>query len=228
MLYEVDKLYETSYFGAENDEALQRTIWWSVPLHSGFRARDESRKLQWGDIKVDKDAKGHEMLVWNKERGTNIRTGEKAQADKGKFPPIATATGSSRCPVKLFKMFECHRSDAMKQPESPFFLAIKRNLTPGDQIWYYDSPLGKNKVGEILTKARAILDTNQSAGKISNHSLRKTTVARLPDNDDDPIFVSQLTGHKRLESLNSHYRASKVQQQQMSNILSMGDEPPAK
>ena len=226
---EIRKLHETGYFGAENAEALQRTIWWNVSLHFGFRARDESRKLKWGDVKVDKDAKGHEMLVWNKERGTKTRTGEKAQADKRKFPPIATATDSSRCPVTLFKMFECHRSDAMKQPGSPFFLAIKRNLTPVDAIWYYDSPLGKNKIGEILTKARSILDSNQSAGKISNHSVRKTTVTRLLDNDVDPIFASQLTGHKRLESLNSYYRASKVQQQQMSNILSMGDdEPPAK
>ena len=193
-----------------------------MSLHFGFRARDESRKLKWGDIKVDKDAKGDEMLVWNKERGTKTRTGEKAKDEKRKFPPIATATGSSRCPVKLFEMFECYRSDAMKQPGSPFFLAIKRNLTPADAVWYYDPPLGKNKIGEILTKARAILDTNQSAGKISNHSVRKTTVTRLFDNDVDPIFVSQLTGHKRLESLNSYYRASKVQQQQMSNIPSMG------
>ena len=86
-------------------------------------------------------------------------------------------------------------------------------------VW---NKLGKNKIGEILTKARAILDTNQSAGKISNRSVRKPTVTRLLDNDVDPIFVSQLTGHKRLESLNSYYRASKVQQQQISNIPSMG------
>ena len=132
-------------------------------LYFGFPARDKSRKLQWGDIKVDKDTKGHEVLVWNKECGTKTRMGEKAQADTRKFAPIATAAGSSRCPLKLFKMFECDCSDAMKQPGSPFFLAIKWNLTPGDPIWYYDSPLGKNRVGEFFTEARAILYTSQSA-----------------------------------------------------------------
>ena len=91
---EINKLYETGYFGAENAEAFQRTIWWNVSPHSGFCARDKSRKLQWGDIKGDKDTKGHEVLVWNKECGTKTRTGEKAQADTRRFAPIATVTGS--------------------------------------------------------------------------------------------------------------------------------------
>ena len=30
--------------------ALQRTVWWFLSLHFGFRAIDESRKLRWGDV----------------------------------------------------------------------------------------------------------------------------------------------------------------------------------
>ena len=66
-------------------------------------------------------------------------------------------------------------------------------MTPGHPIWHYDSLLGKNRTGEILTKAGAIVDTNQSAGKISYHLVRKTTVTKLLDNDVDLIFVLQLT-----------------------------------
>ena len=39
-----DKLFKS--------EVLQRTMWWFLSLHFGFRARDESRKLLWGDVQL--------------------------------------------------------------------------------------------------------------------------------------------------------------------------------
>jgi len=40
------KLFETGEFGNHNP---QRTLWWFLSKQFGFRARDESRKLCWGD-----------------------------------------------------------------------------------------------------------------------------------------------------------------------------------
>ena len=39
---EVDALFEAGEFGDSNPVALQRTVWWFLSLHFGFRARDES------------------------------------------------------------------------------------------------------------------------------------------------------------------------------------------
>ena len=39
---EEDALFEAGEFGDSNPVALQRTVWWFLSLHSGFRARDES------------------------------------------------------------------------------------------------------------------------------------------------------------------------------------------
>ena len=78
--------------------ALQRALWLITSLHFGCRARDEAKKTKWGDIKLVKDPEGVEMLVWNTERGTKTRNGEKAQASQRKFPPMAVVT--DRCPVK--------------------------------------------------------------------------------------------------------------------------------
>ncbi|CAH3026737.1 unnamed protein product, partial [Porites evermanni] len=41
---EEDALFEAGEFGDSNPGALQRTVWWFLSLHFGFRARDESRK----------------------------------------------------------------------------------------------------------------------------------------------------------------------------------------
>ena len=39
---EEDALFEAGEFGDSNPVALQRTVWWLLSLHLGFRARDES------------------------------------------------------------------------------------------------------------------------------------------------------------------------------------------
>jgi hypothetical protein len=43
---EEDQLFRLGEFGDGNPEALQRTVWWLLSLHFGFRARDESRRLK--------------------------------------------------------------------------------------------------------------------------------------------------------------------------------------
>ena len=62
---EEEKLFESGAFGCHNPEALKRTLWWFFSLHFGFRARDESRKLCWGDLELQTDPEtGREILVW--------------------------------------------------------------------------------------------------------------------------------------------------------------------
>ena len=39
---EEDALFKAEEFGDSNPVALQRTVWWFLSLHFGFRARDES------------------------------------------------------------------------------------------------------------------------------------------------------------------------------------------
>ena len=45
---EEDLLFRSGEFGDENPEALQRTVWWLLALHFGFRARGEKQKTQMG------------------------------------------------------------------------------------------------------------------------------------------------------------------------------------
>ena len=52
---EEDKLFKSGQFGVSSPEALQRAMWWFLSLHFGFRARDESRKLRWGDVELQQD-----------------------------------------------------------------------------------------------------------------------------------------------------------------------------
>jgi hypothetical protein len=62
---EENTLFITGQFGDSSPSALQRTMWWFLYMHFGFRARDESRKLRWGDVELQNDPEDNrEMLVW--------------------------------------------------------------------------------------------------------------------------------------------------------------------
>ena len=69
-----DKLFRLGEFGTSNPEALQRTVWWLLSLHFRFRARDKSRRLKWGDVKLCGDpANNNQFLLWQSERGSKTR-----------------------------------------------------------------------------------------------------------------------------------------------------------
>ena len=74
---EEDLLFDKGLFGNHKPEVLQRTVWLAIALHFGFRAREESWKLKWGDVGSDSDLDtGKEILVWRAEWGSKTRHGD--------------------------------------------------------------------------------------------------------------------------------------------------------
>ena len=69
-------------------------------------------------------------------------------------------------------------------------------------------------------KAKVVLGVEISTrkSKIANYSVRKPSISCLHDQNIDPN-VSQLSGHKNIESLKSYHSASKQQQEQMSDLI---------
>ena len=87
----------------------------------------------------------------------------------------------------------------------PVFLTINHKRKPADPVWYSRAPLGKNKIGEFLTKAA------KNAGlpeNVTNYSVRKTYISRLMDAEIPLYYVAQRSGHKNSKSLDSYKTAS--------------------
>ena len=218
---EVDKLYDMEFFGSISPHVLQCTVWWNLTNYFGFRARDESRKLCFGDIKSSEE-NGRKFLEWDKERGTKTRTGENSYSHQRAFNPRAYETKGPRCPVLLFEKFLSHRPEDSKNCNSPFYLATIPESKITNNIWFYNRPLGKNSLGKFMFEAKDILGSaSTSRSKIANHSARKTSISSLLNNNIHPIHVSQLSGHKNIDSLKSYHSASKQQQESMSDIISL-------
>ena len=158
-----------------------------------------------------------EMLEWTTERGSKTRTGAGENQHQRAFNPKLHAVDSSRCGVKLYKTFLSHRPKEMLKPDSPFFLAEHISRKPDSQIWFKRAPLGKNKIGQFLSTVSPALSGNK---KISNHSVRKTSISRLLDANFPETYVAQLSGHKSLESLKVYKTPSLQHQRDMSYALS--------
>ena len=86
-------LFEAGEFGDSNPVALQRTVWWFLSLHFGFRARDEIRKLRWGDVQLQQQNDGQEVLRFgwpSKARRPDMvrREDTKTRSNQRFMPPI--------------------------------------------------------------------------------------------------------------------------------------------
>ena len=164
--------------------------------------------MKFGDIVLRKDeVSGEEYLEWSTERESKTRHGEENEHQRS-FRPKAYETGDKKCPVSCFKEFVNRRPTAAKSPESPFFLAVRHRRKPEDQIWFLNSPMGKNKIGKFLSNATKDLPLSRSG------------IKTLLDSGVSHNSVAQLSGHKSLKSLDSYAVASHQQQRQMSKILS--------
>ena len=125
---------------------------------------------------------------------------------------------------KFIPPFTLTGSEAMLDPNAPFYLVINHRRKPSDKVWY----LGKNEIGKFLKDAFAsakLDETNKK--KVSNHYVRKTSVGRLLEADVQPNFVAQLSGHKNSKSLDSYHSASLKRQQEMSTVPNRGPDTSA-
>ena len=196
-------------------------MWFLLTLPFGHRARHEARQMKFSDIVLKKDeANGEEYLEWTTERESKVRHSDENEHQRC-FRPKAYETGDRKCPVSSFKEFVHRGPEEAKSLESPFFLAVRHRRKPEDQVWFVNNPMGKNKIGEFLSRATKKLSLSKS-GKFTNHSVRKTCIKTLLDSgvSHNSVAHPQLSGHKCLKSLDSYAVASHQQQREMSKTLS--------
>lgn len=165
-------------FGVSSPKALQRAMWWFLSLHFDFTAREECRKLLWGDVELQRNPvqDSHEKLVWVNERGTNSQENGHQQA----FLPKIYATSTVRCPIKLYKLFQNHWPKEMRQPDSLFFFCCQTRQSSWRK---------RNMVHEITTRKKSnwaipfcsSRQCRHSKDWSSNHSVSKTSISRLLD-----------------------------------------------
>ena len=125
-------------------------------------------------------------------------------------------TNRDRRPVAIYKKYSDLRPVDYCRPEDPYYISThsRGHPRPGEQ-WFRRQPIGVNKLGSIM-KNMASAAKLSSEKKLTNHSARKHLVQKL---NNQNIPLTQITGHRNIQSVNSYSTLSENQQRHISGIL---------
>ena len=108
------------------------------------------------------------------------------------------------------------RRVSQKATSGPLYLAIIQR--PKTDIWYAKSRMGAHKVGSIMkTLAQAL---NPEGKRISNHSPKKSVVAKLKKAGQPRHKIIQITGHANESSLDAYDEIEEDERRALSHIIS--------
>ena len=216
---EEDVLWKESKFGSTTPEALVNTMWWTLTQHFGLRGRQEHHNMKLDDFQLCKDDKGVEFVQFT-EGQTKTRQGG-LHTKLRDFQPRMFAVGGERCPVALFKQFVSCRPQTLKTT-GPFYLSIKTNRKPDDNVWFKVQPMGENKINNMMKSIVADSILESSDKKFTNHSARKVVVSKLKKANVERPGIVKVTGHKNIQLLDDYDEANEDEQQQLSYFLFQG------
>ena len=214
---EEEVLWKENKFRSTTPEALVNTMWWLLTQHFGLRGRQEHHDVKVDDFQLCKDDNGVEFVQFT-EGQTKTRQGGLRTKHRD-FQLRMFAAGGERCPVALFKQFVSRRPQNLKTT-GPFYLSIKTNRKPDDNVWFKVQPMGENIINDMMKSIVANTILESSDKKFTNHSTRKTVVSKLKKANVERSGIVKVTGHKTIQSLDDYDEANEEEQQQLSYAIS--------
>ena len=130
---------------------------------------------------------------------SKTRTGNTSHLRAFKPKLFPNKSHPERCPLAAFKLFEDKRPKSMREPDSPFYLAINTDRPTENSRWFKASPMGVDTIGKFMPRMAA--KASLVGPKLTNHSVRRTMLSQLFHSGKDPVLISQLSGQKNPSSV---------------------------
>ena len=89
---------------------------------------------------------------------------------------------------------------------------------PASDQWFTQSPIGHNSLDKLLKTIFNKAGINSD--KISNHSLRATSISRMYNQGIPEKLIMEQSGHLSKEGVRSYERTTDVQMKHVSDVLS--------
>jgi site-specific recombinase XerD len=108
-------------------------------------------------------------------------------------------TGNLNCPVrafiKYFSRLNPERTDFWQRPRPA------GKVEDSDEVWYENSPVGKNSLGNLIAKISEKCDLSKRS---TNHCIRSTCITILDEGGIETRHIIGLSGHKSENSVKSY------------------------
>ena len=121
---EEEILWECGQFGTFTPESLTNTVFWLLIQHFGLRGRQQHHDMKMEDFCFSKDNNGIEFITFSE--GVTKMSGHGLNARPRLQKPKMFRTGSSQCPVEIFRLFMSRRPSDMIN-KGPVYLQAMKN-----------------------------------------------------------------------------------------------------
>ena len=124
----------------------------------GLRARDEHRKISFGDLRLKTNGLGVEFLQLE-ERDSKTRDGASFDDFRPTRPKVfcsCAPCGKARCVVEVYKEYVQRRPSDYCGPQHPFYTQYntKEQINSSKtETWFKREPLGMSSIGKFLPRA---------------------------------------------------------------------------
>jgi len=181
--------------------------WYNLTLHCALRSSEVQVALKKEDIVFDTDGEGGAYATIRRDfLSKNCRGG----VDGREFETCGRIQ-EPRQVEALKKMIT-----KLNPNVDRLFQRALMKVTNDDSIWYMRSPLGRNVLGDMLSR---LSKTAGLSRRYTNHCLRSTAITMLKKAGVDDRAVCRVTGHKNIKSLDSYNKPSDFEQRRMAKAI---------
>ena len=214
-----DKLWKSGVMGTKTPKALQNAVFYTVGKMFSLRGGAEMRSLKISQIRrhSNPDCYMYTELVSK----TNNGTYKKLHVSNKTVPLYTCPEAEDRCPVQLLDLY-LSKLPLEAIENDTFFVKANENIAEdGSKPWYCRTPVGRNTLDTKLGKMCSLAGIE---GRITNHSMRATSVTQMYETGVPEKVIQERTGHRSLEALRVYERTNSDQHQIVSNILTNSHE----
>ena len=147
---------------------------------------------------------------------TNSGTLKKLHVTSKVVPIFASAEAGERCPVQILDLYYSKLPPQAIESDIFFVRPLDNIPTDPTKPWYTGTPVGKHTLENKLKKMCSLAGIE---GRISNHSLRATSVTQMYESGVPEKVIQERTGHRWLEALRMYKRTNAQQHETVSKVL---------
>ena len=208
---DIQLLYRSPALTTKTAKGLQNKVFIDIMLYFCNRGRENLREMLVSDFTVKTDENGVRYVEMQDKLTKNHRG--KQDDDNATKARMYEVAKSPLCPVASYVKY----ASKLSTDCNSFWQRPKEKHEADDDVWYYNSPLGKNTLGcfmSTLSKAAGL------SKMYTNHCLRATCVTVLDKLGFESRHIMAVSGHKSENSLKSYAQVAPEKIKAMSSALS--------
>ena len=185
-------LWTAGKLGDSSSTLLVRTMWFLCTQHFGLRGcQEHCSNMRVEDFVFLNDI-SYEYIEFIDDP-TKTRQGGLKPKQRATNPKMF-AIGGDKCLVRLLKFYLSKRPLEIKN-SGRFYLTPKKTFNQSDDIWYTKNTIGKNSISGMVKALTAGTALESCEKRLTNHSMRKTTVKKLKAANVPESSIVKVTGH---------------------------------